>query len=197
MSSRPGRRPERYWRDCPREHYSPIDGVPRGGGEDRCCRPAPLVNQLGPEIDEMTIPSPKQVADNMEIPHTTMSCLKKVPPPRGVGGVQEPKSRKMSYSLRSPQWRGFPFFSGKLGWKATDQAQVSDNRSKVRYSLEKRKVPPGTQKTSTPRGGGWVNDMVVCGISILSATCTKTTKINPNRTHFFRTISSSQNLTYC
>ena len=55
-SSRPGRRPERYWRDCPREHYS--QERRQGYGPKHVC-PAPLVNQLGPEIDEMTIPSPK------------------------------------------------------------------------------------------------------------------------------------------
>ena len=81
----------------------------------------------------------KQVADNMEIPHTTMSCLKKVPPPRGVGGVQEPKSQKMSYSLMSPQGRErWPFFD-RAPWKLNIDHSVSDINRKVSYSLGKAK----------------------------------------------------------
>ena len=75
----------------------------------------------------------------MEIPHTTMSCLKKVPPPRGVGGVQEPKSQKMSYSLMSPQGRErWPFFD-RAPWKLNIDHSVSDINRKVSYSLGKAK----------------------------------------------------------
>ena len=56
----------------------------------------------------------------MEIPHTTMCGLKKVPPPRGVSGVLEPKSQKRAGRplTRDPARTAYTRSSSSSGWAA-------------------------------------------------------------------------------